>query len=125
MRSLINRGGWKSIIALNFSLAFGDETDALCSIYQKGSPRLEWSYQHLELFLALQSLKPQLFRCSEAAQVCISDPYLIPGHYSLHFDAFHHQLSDAPPALPARTLRKVKRKCQESREGCRRKIIGS
>ncbi|XP_053932478.1 dedicator of cytokinesis protein 3 isoform X2 [Cuculus canorus] len=28
------------------------------------------------------------------------------GHYSLHFDAFHHQLSDAPPALPARTLRK-------------------
>ncbi|XP_074007796.1 dedicator of cytokinesis protein 3 [Numenius arquata] len=28
------------------------------------------------------------------------------GHYSLHFDAFHHQLTDAPPALPARTLRK-------------------
>ncbi|KAM8799886.1 dedicator of cytokinesis protein 3 [Eudromia elegans] len=28
------------------------------------------------------------------------------GHYSLHFDAFHHQLGDAPPALPARTLRK-------------------
>nr|XP_047925166.1 dedicator of cytokinesis protein 3 isoform X19 [Anser cygnoides] len=28
------------------------------------------------------------------------------GHYALHFDAFHHQLSDAPPALPARTLRK-------------------
>lgn len=29
------------------------------------------------------------------------------GHYSLHFDAFHHPLGDAPPALPARTLRKV------------------
>ncbi|XP_053152394.1 dedicator of cytokinesis protein 3 isoform X4 [Hemicordylus capensis] len=28
------------------------------------------------------------------------------GHYSLHFDAFHHHLNDAPPALPARTLRK-------------------
>ncbi|XP_075820851.1 dedicator of cytokinesis protein 3 isoform X1 [Microtus pennsylvanicus] len=28
------------------------------------------------------------------------------GHYSLHFDAFHHPLGDAPPALPARTLRK-------------------
>ncbi|XP_064422203.1 dedicator of cytokinesis protein 3 isoform X2 [Latimeria chalumnae] len=31
---------------------------------------------------------------------------LPPGHYSLHFDAFHHQMSDIPPALPARTLRK-------------------
>lgn len=29
------------------------------------------------------------------------------GHYSLHFDAFHHPLGDTPPALPARTLRKV------------------
>uniref|UniRef100_A0A452V9A9 Dedicator of cytokinesis 3 n=1 Tax=Ursus maritimus TaxID=29073 RepID=A0A452V9A9_URSMA len=35
-------------------------------------------------------------------------PSLIPrrGHYSLHFDAFHHPLGDTPPALPARTLRK-------------------
>ncbi|XP_052575488.1 dedicator of cytokinesis protein 3 isoform X1 [Peromyscus californicus insignis] len=31
---------------------------------------------------------------------------LLHGHYSLHFDAFHHPLGDAPPALPARTLRK-------------------
>uniref|UniRef100_H3BC70 Dedicator of cytokinesis 3 n=1 Tax=Latimeria chalumnae TaxID=7897 RepID=H3BC70_LATCH len=38
-----------------------------------------------------------------------SDPNLSvaeKGHYSLHFDAFHHQMSDIPPALPARTLRK-------------------
>ncbi|XP_049995498.1 dedicator of cytokinesis protein 3 [Alexandromys fortis] len=38
-----------------------------------------------------------------------SDPNLSmaeKGHYSLHFDAFHHPLGDAPPALPARTLRK-------------------
>uniref|UniRef100_A0A3P8W8S1 Dedicator of cytokinesis 3 n=1 Tax=Cynoglossus semilaevis TaxID=244447 RepID=A0A3P8W8S1_CYNSE len=27
-------------------------------------------------------------------------------HLSLHFDAFHQQLSDLPPALPARSLRK-------------------
>ncbi|XP_075869291.1 dedicator of cytokinesis protein 3-like [Nelusetta ayraudi] len=27
-------------------------------------------------------------------------------HLSVHFDAFHHQLSDLPPALPARSLRK-------------------
>ncbi|XP_054640181.1 dedicator of cytokinesis protein 3-like isoform X2 [Dunckerocampus dactyliophorus] len=27
-------------------------------------------------------------------------------HLSMHFDAFHHQLSDLPPALPARSLRK-------------------
>ncbi|XP_073915442.1 dedicator of cytokinesis protein 3 isoform X9 [Castor canadensis] len=31
---------------------------------------------------------------------------LLHGHYSLHFDAFHHPLGDIPPALPARTLRK-------------------
>ncbi|XP_076773461.1 dedicator of cytokinesis protein 3 isoform X4 [Arvicanthis niloticus] len=31
---------------------------------------------------------------------------LLHGHYSLHFDAFHHPLGDNPPALPARTLRK-------------------
>lgn len=31
---------------------------------------------------------------------------LLHGHYSLHFDAFHHPLGDTPPALPARTLRK-------------------
>lgn len=28
-------------------------------------------------------------------------------HLSMHFDAFHHQVSDFPPALPARSLRKV------------------
>nr|XP_057911190.1 dedicator of cytokinesis protein 3-like isoform X2 [Doryrhamphus excisus] len=27
-------------------------------------------------------------------------------HLSMHFDAFHHQLRDLPPALPARSLRK-------------------
>ncbi|KAJ8260316.1 hypothetical protein GJAV_G00179570 [Gymnothorax javanicus] len=31
---------------------------------------------------------------------------LPPGHFSMHFDAFHHQMSDLPPALPARSLRK-------------------
>ncbi|XP_015423780.1 PREDICTED: dedicator of cytokinesis protein 3 [Myotis davidii] len=31
---------------------------------------------------------------------------LLHGHYSLHFDTFHHPLGDTPPALPARTLRK-------------------
>ncbi|XP_046881359.1 dedicator of cytokinesis protein 3 [Hypomesus transpacificus] len=31
---------------------------------------------------------------------------LPPGHFSMHFDAFHHQISDLPPALPARSLRK-------------------
>ncbi|KAF3855652.1 hypothetical protein F7725_016375 [Dissostichus mawsoni] len=28
-------------------------------------------------------------------------------HLSMHFDAFHHQVSDLPPALPARSLRKL------------------
>ncbi|KAI7791389.1 putative dedicator of cytokinesis protein 3, partial [Triplophysa rosa] len=31
---------------------------------------------------------------------------LPPGHFSMHFDAFHHQTSELPPALPARSLRK-------------------
>ncbi|XP_078065470.1 dedicator of cytokinesis protein 3 isoform X1 [Mustelus asterias] len=31
---------------------------------------------------------------------------LPPGHFSMNFDAFHHHISDIPPALPARTLRK-------------------
>ncbi|XP_035244114.1 dedicator of cytokinesis protein 3 isoform X6 [Anguilla anguilla] len=31
---------------------------------------------------------------------------LPPGHFSIHFDAFHHQISELPPALPARSLRK-------------------
>uniref|UniRef100_A0A3B4D5M2 Dedicator of cytokinesis 3 n=1 Tax=Pygocentrus nattereri TaxID=42514 RepID=A0A3B4D5M2_PYGNA len=38
-----------------------------------------------------------------------SDPNLSvaeKGHFSMHFDAFHHQISDLPPALPARSLRK-------------------
>uniref|UniRef100_A0A3P9ACJ0 Dedicator of cytokinesis 3 n=1 Tax=Esox lucius TaxID=8010 RepID=A0A3P9ACJ0_ESOLU len=31
-------------------------------------------------------------------------PRSIPhGHFSMHFDAFHHQISDLPPALPARS----------------------
>uniref|UniRef100_A0A8C5C3S4 Dedicator of cytokinesis 3 n=1 Tax=Gadus morhua TaxID=8049 RepID=A0A8C5C3S4_GADMO len=29
-----------------------------------------------------------------------------PGHFLMHFDAFHHQNSDPPPALPVRSLRK-------------------
>uniref|UniRef100_A0A4W5NXT0 Dedicator of cytokinesis 3 n=1 Tax=Hucho hucho TaxID=62062 RepID=A0A4W5NXT0_9TELE len=35
-----------------------------------------------------------------------SDPNLSvaeKGHFSMHFDAFHHQISDLPPALPARS----------------------
>ncbi|XP_066526497.1 dedicator of cytokinesis protein 3 isoform X5 [Hoplias malabaricus] len=38
-----------------------------------------------------------------------SDPNLSvaeKGHFTMHFDAFHHQISDLPPALPARSLRK-------------------
>ncbi|XP_078065472.1 dedicator of cytokinesis protein 3 isoform X3 [Mustelus asterias] len=38
-----------------------------------------------------------------------SDPNLSvaeKGHFSMNFDAFHHHISDIPPALPARTLRK-------------------
>nr|XP_033781897.1 dedicator of cytokinesis protein 3 isoform X1 [Geotrypetes seraphini] len=31
---------------------------------------------------------------------------MLHGHYSMHFDTYHHSLSDAPPVLPARTLRK-------------------
>ncbi|XP_076864277.1 dedicator of cytokinesis protein 3 isoform X2 [Brachyhypopomus gauderio] len=30
-----------------------------------------------------------------------------PGHFSMHFDAFHHQVSELPPALPVRSLRKL------------------
>ncbi len=30
------------------------------------------------------------------------------GHFLMHCDAFHHQNSDPPPALPVRSLRKVK-----------------
>ncbi|KAM6977028.1 dedicator of cytokinesis protein 3-like isoform 1-T1 [Aplochiton taeniatus] len=29
-----------------------------------------------------------------------------PGHFLMHFDAFHHQNSEPPPALPVRSLRK-------------------
>ncbi|CAL8325389.1 unnamed protein product [Merluccius merluccius] len=29
-----------------------------------------------------------------------------PGHFLMHFDAFHHQNNDPPPALPVRSLRK-------------------
>lgn len=119
---LDNTGGWESMTALEFSLAL-----CVWQMHSAVSIRKEalgwsgvtviWSY-----YLALQGLKAQLFCCSAAAEGCISDLCLVPGHYSLHFDAFHHQLSDAPPALPARTLRKVKRKWQESRERWR---IGS
>uniref|UniRef100_A0A8C1RWU0 Dedicator of cytokinesis 3 n=1 Tax=Cyprinus carpio TaxID=7962 RepID=A0A8C1RWU0_CYPCA len=38
-----------------------------------------------------------------------SDPNLSvadKGHFSMHFDAFHHQINELPPALPARSLRK-------------------
>ncbi|KAF3855666.1 hypothetical protein F7725_016389 [Dissostichus mawsoni] len=34
------------------------------------------------------------------------DPLTLWQHLSMHFDAFHHQVSDLPPALPARSLRK-------------------
>ncbi|XP_026635154.1 dedicator of cytokinesis protein 3 isoform X7 [Microtus ochrogaster] len=43
---------------------------------------------------------------SAPSQMITSAPSSTRGHYSLHFDAFHHPLGDAPPALPARTLRK-------------------
>ncbi|XP_031199519.1 dedicator of cytokinesis protein 3 isoform X5 [Mastomys coucha] len=43
---------------------------------------------------------------SAPSQMITSAPSSTRGHYSLHFDAFHHPLGDIPPALPARTLRK-------------------
>ncbi|XP_036388838.1 dedicator of cytokinesis protein 3-like isoform X2 [Megalops cyprinoides] len=30
-----------------------------------------------------------------------------PGHFLMHYDGFHYQVSDFPPALPARSLRKA------------------
>lgn len=36
------------------------------------------------------------------------------GHFLMHCDAFHHQNSDPPPALPVRSLRKV----QPSKKMC-------
>uniref|UniRef100_A0A672QA77 Dedicator of cytokinesis 3 n=1 Tax=Sinocyclocheilus grahami TaxID=75366 RepID=A0A672QA77_SINGR len=38
-----------------------------------------------------------------------SDPNLFvadKGHFLMHFDAFHHQINELPPALPTRSLRK-------------------
>uniref|UniRef100_A0A8C9EUV6 Dedicator of cytokinesis 3 n=1 Tax=Pavo cristatus TaxID=9049 RepID=A0A8C9EUV6_PAVCR len=79
----------------------------------RGSPSLPDKYRHTrELMMLLPTHRDRpssaMYPAAimENGQVRISDPCLIPGHYSLHFDAFHHQLSDAPPALPARTLRK-------------------
>ncbi|XP_075404034.1 dedicator of cytokinesis protein 3-like [Tenrec ecaudatus] len=46
---------------------------------------------------------PRAGRPGPALRRCSAAPFA--GHY-LHFDAFHHALSDTPPALPARTLRK-------------------
>lgn len=61
---LDNRVGWKSITALNFSLAFCDVTDALHGICQKGS--LGWSgvISVWSCYLAPEHLKPQLFHGS-------------------------------------------------------------
>lgn len=39
-------------------------------------------------------------------------------HLSMHFDAFHHQVSDLPPALPARSLRKVPFSSSSSSSSC-------
>ncbi|XP_066206559.1 dedicator of cytokinesis protein 3 isoform X5 [Saccopteryx leptura] len=57
----------------------------------------------------LPNFQPALFQQVVGACKPCSDPNLSvaeKGHYSLHFDAFHHPLGDTPPALPARTLRK-------------------
>ncbi|ELK25061.1 Dedicator of cytokinesis protein 3 [Myotis davidii] len=57
----------------------------------------------------LPSFQPTLFHQVIGACKPCSDPNLSvaeKGHYSLHFDTFHHPLGDTPPALPARTLRK-------------------
>lgn len=34
--------------------------------------------------------------------------FLSAGHFLMHCDAFHHQNNDPPPALPVRSLRKVR-----------------
>ncbi|XP_036074476.1 dedicator of cytokinesis protein 3 isoform X2 [Rousettus aegyptiacus] len=57
----------------------------------------------------LPNFQRALFQQVVGACKPCSDPNLSvaeKGHYSLHFDAFHHPLGDTPPALPARTLRK-------------------
>ncbi|XP_023601762.1 dedicator of cytokinesis protein 3 [Myotis lucifugus] len=57
----------------------------------------------------LPNFQPALFHQVIGACKPCSDPNLSvaeKGHYSLHFDTFHHPLGDTPPALPARTLRK-------------------
>uniref|UniRef100_A0A6Q2Y601 Dedicator of cytokinesis 3 n=1 Tax=Esox lucius TaxID=8010 RepID=A0A6Q2Y601_ESOLU len=51
-----------------------------------------------------RALLQQVSSCKPCA-----DPHMgLPekGHFLMHFDAFHHQNSDPPPALPVRSLRK-------------------
>uniref|UniRef100_A0AAZ3PM42 Dedicator of cytokinesis 3 n=1 Tax=Oncorhynchus tshawytscha TaxID=74940 RepID=A0AAZ3PM42_ONCTS len=43
---------------------------------------------------------------STSSQIINSAPSSARGHFLMHFDAFHHQNSDPPPALPIRSLRK-------------------
>ncbi|KAL4673523.1 hypothetical protein H8959_017457, partial [Pygathrix nigripes] len=98
----------------------------------RGSPSLPDKYRHArEMMLLLPTYRDRpssamypaailengqppnfqraLFQQVVGACKPCSDPNLSvaeKGHYSLHFDAFHHPLGDTPPALPARTLRK-------------------
>uniref|UniRef100_A0AAQ4QF60 Dedicator of cytokinesis 3 n=1 Tax=Gasterosteus aculeatus aculeatus TaxID=481459 RepID=A0AAQ4QF60_GASAC len=67
---------------------------------------------HLLLLLPppLLLLPPPLLLWSEVCVLLSVRPAVSPPvgqHLSMHFDAFHHQVSDLPPALPARSLRKV------------------
>uniref|UniRef100_A0A8C7SYC2 Dedicator of cytokinesis 3 n=1 Tax=Oncorhynchus mykiss TaxID=8022 RepID=A0A8C7SYC2_ONCMY len=54
------------------------------------------------------NLQRALLQQVSPCKPCI-DPHMgLPekGHFLMHFDAFHHQNSDPPPALPIRSLRK-------------------
>ncbi|KAI3369914.1 hypothetical protein L3Q82_024425 [Scortum barcoo] len=91
------------------------------STIRVGSPSLPDKYRHNREMLML--LPPHRERPSSAMYSNITEngqtvrlvgtravsPAVSPPvgqHLSMHFDAFHHQVSDLPPALPARSLRK-------------------
>ena len=64
-------------------------------------------YRLLKIYIHI-SYWTLLFTCCRRLCVMFS-PRELPsaGHFLMHCDAFHHQNSDPPPALPVRSLRKV------------------
>uniref|UniRef100_A0A7N6A6K4 Dedicator of cytokinesis 3 n=1 Tax=Anabas testudineus TaxID=64144 RepID=A0A7N6A6K4_ANATE len=91
------------LVRLSFCASASPSSSSLSSTHSAPSQMMNSAPSTIRDVLRLNEFLMRYYR-PQKGRPAVSPP--VGQHLSMHFDAFHHQVSDLPPALPARSLRK-------------------